>query len=154
MSKMLAHLGPPQSLHVAQEPTPTKTTKPPRWRSLRSRGSKLYAWSLAARLSAEGKGAGVGLGLHTSGRLQEADEDNFKRELSASSLELLRLKAVRSTQRTERLKRERELALEAVTRMLAYLGPEDAGPPGARLAIDALREIGADDAAGERRGHR
>ena len=63
MSKMLAHLGPPQSLHVASEERLTPAARPPKWRSLRSRGSKLYAWALAARLSAEGKGAGVGLGI-------------------------------------------------------------------------------------------
>ena len=46
-------------------------TKPVKWRSLRSRGAKLYAWATAARLSAEGRGAGVNLGFEPAAPVQK-----------------------------------------------------------------------------------
>mmetsp|Transcript_21058 Transcript_21058/g.66144 ORF Transcript_21058/g.66144 Transcript_21058/m.66144 type:complete len:268 (+) Transcript_21058:172-975(+) len=158
MTKMLSHLGPPQSAVVSRDATDDPApAKPPRWRSLRSRGAKLYAWSTAARLSAEGRGAGVSLNFYAPASSPgDPDRKSLKREVSETSLELLRLKSMRKDQKVERAKRERELALEATTRMLDYLGAEE-GPPGARLSIDALREIGADAEGGaddRRRGHR
>ena len=66
MRKMISNLGPPRSIHMEDE----DPTKPVKWRSLRSRGAKLYAWATAARLSAEGRGAGVNLGFDPASPVQ------------------------------------------------------------------------------------
>ena len=145
-ARMLSHLGPPQPIDLS-----LNAARLPRWRSLRSRGAKLYAWSCAARLSAEGRGAGVGGGFGAAPNVAAAaasEGDLEGSRPSETSLELLRLQQVariRDLQRDhEKKARERELALEATTRMLDYLGRDEARL-GSRLSLDALAEIGADD---------
>ena len=140
MRKMISNLGPPRSIHMEDE----DPTKPVKWRSLRSRGAKLYAWATAARLSAEGRGAGVNLGFDPSSPVQSMKK--MEKEASETSLELMRIKATRKQQLGEKAKRERALALEATTRMLDYLAAGGGeAQMGSRLSIDALREIGASD---------
>ena len=141
MQKMISNLGPPRSIH--HEDSDGSTPKPPKWRSLRSRGAKLYAWATAARLSAEGRGAGVNLGFDPSSPVRTVKK--MEKEASETSLELMRLKLMRKAQDGEKAKRERQLALEATTRMLDYLAAGGEEAPGTRLSIDALREIGASD---------
>ena len=109
MRKMISNLGPPRSIHLEDE----DPTKPVKWRSLRSRGAKLYAWATAARLSAEGRGAGVNLGFDPASPVQSMKK--MEKEASETSLELMRIKATRKQQLGEKAKRERALALEATT---------------------------------------
>ena len=106
MRKMISNLGPPRSIHMDDE----DPTKPVKWRSLRSRGAKLYAWATAARLSAEGRGAGVNLGFDPASPVQTLKK--MEKEASETSLELMRIKATRKQQLGEKAKRERALALE------------------------------------------
>ena len=135
MRKMISNLGPPRSIHLEDE----DPTKPVKWRSLRSRGAKLYAWATAARLSAEGRGAGVNLGFDPASPVQSMKKME-KRGLETCA-------NVRSGDAQQRAARRRNGSERwpSKRRMLDYLAAGGGEAEWTQVIDRRFEEIGASD---------